>query len=101
MPAPCRSVRDPLQHCPTPIELDYLELLTSGALLPTSAFNEPGSPVTLTLPEAVAPSAGDVSRIELIDPEAFRWHGWTSLAPMAGRSSRWRGRSSDHFAACG
>ena len=41
---------NPPQHHPLPRELDDLELLTSGALLPTTRFNEPGSPITLTLP---------------------------------------------------
>ena len=41
------------QHCPTPRELDDLELLTSGALQPTTGFNEPGSPVTLDLPDTL------------------------------------------------
>jgi sulfate adenylyltransferase len=55
------------QHCPTPRELDDLELLTTGALAPTSRFNEPGSPVTLTLPDELA---GE-STVELVDPEGL------------------------------
>jgi sulfate adenylyltransferase len=54
------------QHCPSPRELADLELLTGGALAPITAFNEPGSPVTLDLPEALA--AQDV---ELVDPEGL------------------------------
>ncbi|MCW2766150.1 MAG: adenylylsulfate kinase, partial [Nocardioides sp.] len=49
------------QHCPTQRELDDLELLAVGALAPLRGFNEPGSPVTLTLPadiEASATTAG-------------------------------------------
>ncbi len=42
------------QHCPSPRELDDLELLASGALAPIKAFNEPGSPVTLDLPADVS-----------------------------------------------
>ncbi|WP_307816446.1 adenylyl-sulfate kinase [Nocardioides limicola] len=54
------------QHCPTPSELDDLELLLSGALAPLARFNEPGSPVTLTLPDEL------VGRpVELIDPEGL------------------------------
>ena len=34
-----------IQHCPTPTELDDLELLVSGAYAPVTRFNEPGSPV--------------------------------------------------------
>ncbi len=59
------------QHCPTPVELDDLELLTSGALGDPAAFNQPGSPVTLTLPEPVAAQAGSVGAVELVDPEGL------------------------------
>ena len=31
-----------IQHCPTPTELDDLELLVSGAYAPLTRFNEPG-----------------------------------------------------------
>ncbi len=43
----------PEQICPSPRELDDLELLLNGALAPITRFNEPGSPVTLTLPDGV------------------------------------------------
>ena len=59
------------QHCPTPVELDDLELLTSGALGEPAAFNQPGSPVTLTLPEPVAAEARSVGAVELVDPEGL------------------------------
>ena len=59
------------QHCPTPVELDDLELLTSGALGDLTAFNQPGSPVTLTLPEPVAAQARSVGAVELVDPEGL------------------------------
>ncbi len=55
------------QHCPTPTELDDLELLVSGALAPTNGFNEWGSPVTLTLPDDLARAAV----VELVDPEGL------------------------------
>ena len=60
---PCRTA----QYHPGPRELDDLELLTSGALHPTTRFNEPGSPVTLTLP---ADLAGE-PEVELVDPEGL------------------------------
>ncbi len=53
-----------IQHCPTPTELDDLELLVSGAYAPLTRFNEPGSPVTLALPEGV-------DEAELVDPEGL------------------------------
>ncbi|MFC6286322.1 adenylyl-sulfate kinase [Nocardioides sp. GCM10027113] len=55
------------QHCPSPRELDDLELLVSGALAPTTRFNEPGSPVTLDLPADVA----GAETVELVDPEGL------------------------------
>ncbi|MCD4526950.1 adenylyl-sulfate kinase [Nocardioides sp. cx-173] len=63
------SPSSPPQHCPSPRELDDLELLSVGALLPIRAFNEPGSPVTLTLPPNVA--AADAGAVELVDPEGL------------------------------
>jgi sulfate adenylyltransferase len=55
------------QHCPTPRELDDLELLSTGALAPTTSFNEPGSAVTLSLP----PELTDAAEVELVDPEGL------------------------------
>ncbi|WP_206051914.1 adenylyl-sulfate kinase [Nocardioides ferulae] len=59
------------QHCPTPRELDDLELLSIGALAPIRGFDEPGSPVTLTLPETVAAAAAEAGAVELVDPEGL------------------------------
>ncbi|MEN8705238.1 MAG: adenylyl-sulfate kinase [Nocardioides marinisabuli] len=59
------------QHCPSPRELDDLELLTTGALTPIVAFNEPGSPVTLTLPADVEAAAEAAGGVELVDPEGL------------------------------
>jgi len=59
------------QYCPTPRELDDLELLVTGALVPTVVFNEPGSPVTLTLPDDVAAAATAAGAVELVDPEGL------------------------------
>lgn len=59
------------QYCPTPRELDDLELLLSGALVPTVTFNEPGSPITLELPEDVAALAATAGAVELVDPEGL------------------------------
>ena len=55
------------QHCPDARELDDLELLLSGALAPIDRFNEPGSPVTLTLP----PELAEAPEVELVDPEGL------------------------------
>ena len=55
----------PLQFCPTPRELDDLELLVTGALAPLRGFDEPGSPVTLTRPD------GADGEVELVDPEGL------------------------------
>ena len=55
------------QHCPSPRELDDLELLTTGAVHPLTAFNAPGSVLTLDLPGDLA--AAD--EVELVDPEGL------------------------------
>src|SRR5512144_2246170 len=59
------------QHCPSPRELDDLELLTTGALAPVTSFNAPGSPVTLDLPAEVAEQAAAFGAVELVDPEGL------------------------------
>ena len=59
------------QHCPSPRELDDLELLGSGALTPLTGFNEPDSPVTLTLPDDVLAAAAESGQVELVDPEGL------------------------------
>lgn len=59
------------QHCPTPLELDDLELLTSGAAGPIVGFNEPGSPITLALPEALESHLEEGHEVELVDPEGL------------------------------
>jgi sulfate adenylyltransferase len=56
-----------VQHCPTARELDDLELLLSGALAPLTGFNEPGSAVTLQLPEEIV----ERHELELVDPEGL------------------------------
>ncbi|WP_028644645.1 adenylyl-sulfate kinase [Nocardioides sp. URHA0020] len=66
MPTPA-----PPQYCPTPRELDDLELLAVGALAPTVSFDEAGSPVTLTLPPDVAALAEVAGAVELVDPEGL------------------------------
>ena len=60
MPAP--------QYCPTPRELDDLELLLSGALAPLTTFGDVSDPgLTLVLP----PELADAPEVELIDPEGL------------------------------
>ncbi|RNM17311.1 adenylyl-sulfate kinase [Nocardioides pocheonensis] len=54
------------QYCPSPRELDDLELLLNGALAPLRAFETDG-PVSLDLPADLA-GAGE---IELVDPEGL------------------------------
>jgi sulfate adenylyltransferase len=68
------------QHCPSPRELADLELLTGGAFTPVSGFNEPGSPITLELPEALRGQ-----EVELVDPEGLplaRVSAEGSVAPL-------------------
>ncbi len=59
------------QYCPTPRELDDLELLVTGALAPTVVFNEPDSPITLSLPDDVVEQAIAAGSVELVDPEGL------------------------------
>jgi sulfate adenylyltransferase len=54
------------QHCPDPRELADLELLAGGAFAPLTAFNQPGSPVTLDLPPDLLGQ-----EVELVDPEGL------------------------------
>jgi len=74
------------QYCPTPRELDDLELLLSGALAPLSNFgtssadvSDPG--ITLSLPSELA----DAHEVELVDPEGLPLALWTpqGLTPLA------------------
>ncbi|WP_457208611.1 adenylyl-sulfate kinase [Nocardioides sp. P5_C9_2] len=55
------------QHCPSPRELDDLELLTTGAVHPLTAFNAPDSVLTLDLPGELATA----EVVELVDPEGL------------------------------
>lgn len=59
------------QHHPSPRELDDLELLLNGALAPATAFNEPGSPITLALPEEFELVARAAGAFEIVDPEGL------------------------------
>jgi sulfate adenylyltransferase len=54
------------QVCPSPRELADLELLSGGALAPLTGFNEPGSAITLDLPDELAGED-----VELVDPEGL------------------------------
>jgi sulfate adenylyltransferase len=73
----------PPQHCPSPRELDDLELLAVGAMAPTVGFNEPGSPVTLALPDEIADAVAAGGAVELVDPEGL------PLATVTGAGSGW------------
>ncbi len=55
------------QHCPSPRELDDLELLLAGAVPTEPVLGRPGSAFTLALPDAVA----EAPEIELVDPEGL------------------------------
>ncbi len=56
MPAP--------QYCPSPRELDDLELLLSGALAPRTTFDD-------TIRLALPPELVDAEEVELVDPEGL------------------------------
>jgi sulfate adenylyltransferase len=56
------------QHCPTPRELDDLELLVHG-VFGLTGFEGFGGLVTLQVPSAVAAAAQTVGALELVDPE--------------------------------
>jgi len=71
------------QHCPSPRELDDLELLSVAGMAPTMGFNEAGSPVTLALPEELADQVAAGGAVELVDPEGL------PLATVSGRGSGW------------
>ncbi len=58
------------QHCPSPRELDDLELLAHG-VLGLSGFEGPGGLVTLLVPEAVGSAARAAGSLELVDPEGL------------------------------
>ncbi len=58
------------QHCPSPRELDDLELIAGGALRP-AGFEGPDGLVTLSLPEDVATAAFAAGAVELVDPEGL------------------------------
>jgi sulfate adenylyltransferase len=55
------------QYCPTPRELDDLELLLSGALAPRTTYDVSDPGVTLALPAELV----DAPEIELVDPEGL------------------------------
>jgi sulfate adenylyltransferase len=60
----------PPQHCPSPRELDDLELLTHG-VLGDGEFEGPDGLITLRVPNAVAAAARGVGSLELVDPEGL------------------------------
>src|ERR1700712_24161 len=69
------------QYCPTPRELDDLELLLSGALAPRTTFDVSDPGITLALP----PELADAREVELVDPEGLPLARWTpdSLTPLS------------------
>jgi sulfate adenylyltransferase len=69
------------QYCPSPRELDDLELLVSGALTPRTTFDVSDPGITL----ALTPELADAPEVELVDPEGLPLARWTpeSLTPLA------------------
>jgi sulfate adenylyltransferase len=59
------------QHCPSAVELDDLELLLGHAVPGVDGFNQPDSPLTLSLPDPVAEQATAAGAVELVDPEGL------------------------------
>ena len=59
------------QHCPTPRELDDLELIGTGALAPLDGFEGEDGLVRLVVPSAVAAAAEAAGALELVDPEGL------------------------------
>jgi sulfate adenylyltransferase len=58
------------QHCPTPRELDDLELITYGAF-GLSGFEDAGGLITLHVSPDVAATAREAGGLELVDPEGL------------------------------
>jgi sulfate adenylyltransferase len=58
------------QYCPSPRELDDLQLLTNGAF-GIAGFEGPDGLVTLRLPASVATAATAAGAVELVDPEGL------------------------------
>jgi sulfate adenylyltransferase len=67
VPAPLPEIP---QHCPSPRELDDLELLVNGGLSPRTGYDAVG-PVTLALPDEVAVASRAAGAVELVDPEGL------------------------------
>jgi sulfate adenylyltransferase len=60
----------PPQYCPSPRELDDLELLTHG-VVGDGAFEGDDGLLTLRVPEPVATAAREAGSLELVDPEGL------------------------------
>src|SRR5688572_3796058 len=71
-PGRMTAVSEPApQHCPSAVELDDLELLLGGAVPGVDGFNQPDSPLTLRLPDAVGQRASAAGAVEIVDPEGL------------------------------
>ena len=70
------------QHCPSPRELDDLEVLLSGALAPRTGFDDD---VRLELPADLAERVDAGEEVELVDPEGLPLARWShaGLRPLA------------------
>ena len=71
------------QHCPSPRELDDLEVLLSGALAPRTSFDDE---VALDLPDDLAARVEAGEEVELVDPEGLPLARYSraGLRPLAG-----------------
>jgi len=57
------------QFCPSPRELDDVELLGHGALAPLTGFEDAGGAITLAVPGEVGDRARQAGSLEIVDPE--------------------------------
>lgn len=69
MARPQHSETTTVQYCPSPRELDDLELLCHGALAPLRGFESADGSVTLQVPPEIGEAAVAAGELSLVDPE--------------------------------